>query len=147
MEGISVDGVIEIGHSLISDVEGLEEPLQKRALSIALTAMFGAIGHTVLWNIRKGAWMVWNVDMWERFGPNQVAQDIAYKAMMEQHIVDEDALQESLDHVGGYVAILSGEEAGLILKKFTYINGPMPRMFFLEGPVDRGGGGIGAVVL
>ena len=66
---------------------------------------------------------------------------------MEQTVVDEDALQEALDHIGGYVAILSGEEAGLILKEFTYLNGPMPRMFFLEGPTDRGGGGIGAVVL
>ena len=99
-----------------------------------------------MWNIKEGVWMSWNLNMWERFGVNTVAQEIAYKAIMEQTVVDEEGLQDALDHIGGFVAILSNEEASLILKEFPYISGPMPRMFFLQGPTDGKGGGIGAVM-
>ena len=146
MEGISVDGVVEIGHSLITDASDLPLEIQKRALTIAIGAMFGSIGDTVMWNIKEGVWMSWNLNMWERFGVNTVAQEIAYKAIMEQTVVDEEGLQDALDHIGGFVAILSNEEASLILKEFPYISGPMPRMFFLQGPTDGKGGGIGAVM-
>ena len=139
MEGISVDGVVEVGHSLIVDAGDIGHPLLvRKALDVALRAMFGSIPNTVVWNIRDGVWMMWNVDMLDRFGVNETAQDVAEKAMRGR--VGDEELDEAIDHIGGFVAIISEQEASLILREFTYINGPLQRMFFLQGPEDKGGG-------
>ena len=133
MEGISMDGVVEIGHHVILDV--LDTPLMDRRvkfLETTLTLLFGGVEQTLLWKIKKDIWVMWNLRQRHTVGRNDKAVEIILSTTNPSRF---DGFRQVLDNIGGYVAIISQTQ------------GALPNSYLLHGRESDRGGGISTQVM
>ena len=141
MEGVCVNGSVEIGHSIFLEAGDTGS----KWIQIALSAVFGTDGHIIMWNIREGTWVAWNVLLRQLHGPNERAIKIIQRTYDRAAILPHE-VEAALEHIGGFVGILTDEEADVIFGALPFQNGPTTRMFVLRNGNERGrDGGIGAV--
>ncbi len=140
MEGISMDGVVEIGHdSILKIAHGHASLATTRADNLLLT-LFGGTENTIVWRLKDNTWMMWNVTRRHIDGPNHRAIQIAVE---QSDLAFNDEIADLMDTIGGYVVVMNEEEASIILDCVIFEETiHIPYLFLLR---SRRNGGVGVL--